>query len=237
MGIDFLGIFRTFFTTETQEEIESMYYNPKKKLTQIASPEEVRAVRSLMDILENDFGFNYVVVNGSVVEVQLVSASLALIPRQLGYLPQLFKLQLQSNHIKKLRNLDRCKALGILNLSDNLLTGIALKDIAKSSPQLTSLDLSLNQIDSLLPFQRLEILESLNLADNKISTIAPIRFSKLKYIDLSGNPITELTNMHLWEHLINVKLDIDNLPNEEQEIYQQGVEAIQAYCREKATET
>ena len=214
-----------------------MYYNPKKKLTQIHSPEEIRGVRSLMDILENDFGFNYVVVNGSVVEVQLVSAGLALIPRQLGYFPQLFKLQLQSNRIKKLRNLERCKHLGILNLSDNQLTGDALKEIGKSAPQLVSLDLSLNQVDSLLSFQSLEILEFLNLADNKIHEIAPVRFSRLKYLDLSGNPITSLQNVHLWEHLINLKLDATKLHPEEQTIYRQGMEAIKNYCQKKASRT
>ena len=210
------------------------YFNPKRKLSQIHSPEEIRAVRSLMDILENDFGFNYVVVSGSVVEVQLVSAGLALIPRQLGYLPQLFKLQLQSNHIKKLRNLERCKQVGILNLSDNQLTSSALKEIGKMSPQLVSLDLSLNLVDSLLPFQSLELLESLNLADNKIQDIPRVHFSKLKYLDLSGNPITELKNVHFWDNLINLKLNTANLPTEEQEIYWQGMEAIQAYCQKKA---
>ncbi len=210
-----------------------MYFNPNLKLKLIKDASERRSIKSIMDILDKSFGFNYTVSNGNVVEVQLISVGLALIPRQLGYLPHLYKIQVPSNKIKKLRNIERCQSAKIINLSDNLLTSPALEGLTTLT-DLTSLNLASNQLTTYHELAPLKNLESLNLSDNKIQQIPQCSFSHLKYLDLSGNPIVTLDHIHRYESLIQIKLEKTNLPSKEIEIVDEGIDAIKEYCREKA---
>ena len=210
-----------------------MYYNPKLKLKLIRDASERRSIKSIMDILDNSFGFNYSVSNGQVIEVQLVSVGLALVPRPLGNLPNLYKIQVPSNKIKKLRNLERCQQVKIINLSDNLLTSVSLPTLAALN-KLTSLDLSSNQLQTFHELAPLTNLESLNLSYNKIEKIPNCAFSHLKFLDLTGNPIEELANLHRYECLIQIKLDKTLLPTKEIDILTEGMDVIKDFCREKA---
>ncbi|MHA1887425.1 MAG: leucine-rich repeat domain-containing protein, partial [Promethearchaeota archaeon] len=124
-----------------------MFNNPERTLRQIRFPSEVRVIKSIMESIEQNFGFNFTIANGHVKEVQLISAGIVIIPRQLKDLPFLTKLQLPANQLKKLRNLERCTNLIALNLQDNRLTNAVLGPITKLT-HLKSLDLSHNHLSS-----------------------------------------------------------------------------------------
>ncbi|MCF2141064.1 MAG: leucine-rich repeat domain-containing protein [Candidatus Lokiarchaeota archaeon] len=206
-----------------------MFNNPQRNLRQIRSSEEKRVIKSIMEMIEQNFGFNYIVVDGHVVEVQLISAGIAIIPRQLKYLPYLKKLQLPSNHLKKLRNLDGCKTLNMLNLHDNRLTNATLRPL-EALTQLKVLDLSQNEIEGWENIDHLYSLESLILEDNLIKNIPALDLPQLKILDLRGNPISKLENLHLFENLVDLRLDASKLSEKEQKAYEQGIEAIKDYC-------
>ncbi|MHA1612609.1 MAG: leucine-rich repeat domain-containing protein [Promethearchaeota archaeon] len=169
------------------------------------------------------------VSDGHVMEVQLIAAGLAVIPRQLKDLPFLHKLQIPSNHLKKLRNLEGCQELRYLNLHDNELPDEKLLPLT-GLDHLINLDISQNNITSLEVFAKIPQLENLSVGDNKITEIPPISFPSLKKLDLRGNPIVLLRNLQYMELLQEIKLDVEMLPESEQTIYLEGIEAIQAYC-------
>ena len=166
----------------------TIYYNPQKKLKEVQDKNQIHAIKSILDILDKAFGLNFVVVKGSIVEVQLTSSGLAVIPRQLRDLPQLYKLQCPANKIRRLRNLNLCKSVKIINFSNNYLTTKGIQTL-KASSLLKAIDFSMNQIDSLMPFNSLEVLESLDLNHNNIKEIPVISAPALHYLNLSNNPI------------------------------------------------
>ncbi|MHA1521539.1 MAG: leucine-rich repeat domain-containing protein [Promethearchaeota archaeon] len=206
-----------------------MFNNPIKKLKLIQFPDEIWVIKSLTEILEHNFGLNFMVSDGHVMEVQLIAAGLAVIPRQLKDLPFLHKLQIPSNHLKKLRNLEGCQELRYLNLHDNELPDEKLLPLT-GLDHLINLDISQNNITSLEVFAKIPQLENLSVGDNKITEIPPISFPSLKKLDLRGNPIVLLRNLQYMELLQEIKLDVEMLPESEQTIYLEGIEAIQAYC-------
>ncbi len=182
-----------------------------------------------MEIIEQNFGLNFMVSDGHVMEMQLIATGMVIIPRQLKYLPFLHKLQIPSNHLKKLRNLEGCQELRFLNLQDNELMDEKLSPLT-TLPHLSTLDVSQNRITSLEIFAQLPQLENLSAADNLITDIPPITFHSLKKLDLRGNPISQLRNLQFMEQLQEIKLDEGNLPEAEQTIYHEGIEAMQAFC-------
>lgn len=207
------------------------FMDPRSKLKQISDISERRIIKGLMDIIENDYGFNFSTEMGSVIEVQMISTGLASIPRNLIFLPKLYKLQLQTNKIKKLRMIERFKNLTILNLSDNKLTSAGLSLLTQIST-LKSINLAYNEIDSLKNFENLRGLESLNLSNNDISEIPPLpNLSNLKFLDLSGNPIKKLENIQYLEKLISIKCENTLIPADQLEILAQGIESIKEFCR------
>ncbi len=207
------------------------YYDPREKLKGISDAEERRLIKGLMDIIADVFGFNFNIENGHVVEIQMISAGLASIPRSLQKFQNLYKLQLQTNKIKKLRILDDCDNLQVLNLSDNQLNSAGLALLQKITG-LKSIDFSYNEIDSLENFTNLRELESLNLSNNEIREIPPLpNLSRLKFLDLTGNPITKIENLQYLESLLSIKLDVSRLSIKEKEVLNKGIDEVKDYCR------
>jgi Leucine-rich repeat (LRR) protein len=211
-----------------------MHHNPTKKLKLIRDPMERRVIQSLMQIIENNFGFDYIIKDGHVVEIQMVSTGLAVIPRQFQDFEHLYKVQLPSNKIKRLRNIESLPKTTIFNLSDNLLTATGIKNFSEC-PHITALDLSMNSIESMSPFRGMANLESLDLSNNYIAEIPAISLPKLKYLDLSQNPIEALRNLHLFPALLDLKVNPKNLPEVEQELIKnRNIKEIQQYCHNLA---
>ena len=207
------------------------FYDPREKLKEVSDAEERRLIKGLMDLLANVFGFNFNTENGKVVEVQMISAGLASIPRSLQKFPNLYKLQLQTNKIRKLRIINECKNLQILNLSDNQLNSAGLALLPKISG-LKSINFSYNEIDSLENFADLREIESLNLSHNEIKEISPLpNLSRLKFLDLTGNPISKLENLQYLESLISLKIDDSRLSIKEKEVLNEGMDKVKEYCR------
>ena len=207
------------------------FYDPREKLKGISDAEERRLIKGLLDLISNIFGFNFNTENGHVVEIQMISTGLASIPRSFLKFPNLYKLQLQTNKIRKLRVLDECKNLEILNLSDNQLDSAGLALLPKIS-SLKSADFSYNKIDSLENFTNLREIESLNLSQNEIKEIPPLpNLSKLKFLDLKGNPIKKLENLQYLESLLSIKLDVSGLSIKEKEVLEEGIDKVKDYCR------
>ena len=206
-------------------------YDPREKLKEVSDAEERRLIKGLMDLIGNVFGFNFNIENGHVVEIQMISTGLASIPRGLQKFPNLYKLQLQTNKIRKLRILDDCENLEILNLSDNKLNSAGLALLPKISG-LKSINFSYNEIDSLENFADLKEIESLNLSHNEIKEISPLpNLSRLKFLDLTGNPISKLENLQYLESLISLKIDDSRLSVKEKEVLNEGMDKVKDYCR------
>ena len=207
------------------------FYDPREKLKGILDAEERRLIKGLMDLIGDVFGFNFNTENGFVVEIQMISTGLAAIPRSLQKFPNLYKLQLQTNKIRKLRILDECTNLQILNLSDNQLNSAGLTLLSKITG-LKSIDFSYNKIDSLEHFANLREIESLNLSYNELKEIPPLpNLSRLKYLDLTGNPISKLENLQFMESLLSIKLDVSRFSNDEKEVLKEGMDKIKDFCR------
>jgi hypothetical protein len=207
-------------------------YDPQVKIKQIHDQTERNVILSMMDLISGTFGFNFDVVEGTVVEIQMVAVNLTKIPRRLEDLPNLYRLQLQDNRIRSLQNIDSLKKVLSVNLSDNKLTNAA--ELA-NLPLLKTVDLSRNQFDSLESFNNLTNIEQLNLCYNQIHEIIPLpRLSRLKVLDLTGNPIETLQNIHRLENLKILKNYKKGLAEEEQRVSDQGIEKIKQYCRIKA---
>ncbi|MHA1474686.1 MAG: leucine-rich repeat domain-containing protein [Promethearchaeota archaeon] len=206
-------------------------YDPREKLKEVSDAKERRLIKGLMDLLANVFGFNFNIENGKVVEVQMISAGLASIPRSLQKFPNLYKLQLQTNKIRKLRVLDECKNLQILNLSDNQLNSAGIALLPNISG-LKSADFSYNEIDSLENFKSLREIESLNLSYNEINEIPPLpNLSNLKFLDLTGNPINKLENLQYLESLLSLKIDDSRFSIQEKDVLKEGMDKVKEYCR------
>ena len=210
-------------------------YDPREKLKGISDAEERRLIKGLMDLIGNVFGFNFNIENGHVVEIQMISTGLASIPRGLQKFPNLYKLQLQTNKIRKLRILDDCKNLEILNLSDNHLNTAGLALLPKITG-LKSADFSYNEIDSLENFKSLRKIESLNLSHNEIKEIPQLpNLSKLKFLDLTGNPINKLENLQYLESLLSLKIDDSRFSIQEKDVLNEGMDKVKDYCRNSHT--
>jgi Leucine Rich Repeat (LRR) protein len=236
----FFTFYLADFSVDNGHKIQIIYeyriliyiVNPKEKLKKIKDEGERRAIIALMGVIDKMFGFNYLISEGKVVQVQMVSTGIVSIPRALAELPHLYKLQLQSNQIRRLRHLKNCKTLRILNLSDNQLIDKELEPLMELS-DLTSLDISMNKIKSLSFLSKLSNLESLNISQNQIEEIPPLtNLAKLKFLDLSGNPIKKLQNIQKFESLIKLKMEKADLDAEEQMILTQSIDNIKEYCRQ-----
>lgn len=199
-----------------------------KKLNSIHDKTQQRAIIGVRDLFGSPFGFDFIVENGSVVEIQLVAAGITKIPRILGDLPFLRHLILQSNRLKSLQNIEKVKNLRILNVADNQLTNLGeLKDLK----QVDSLDISHNQIASIEELQNMESLVVLTANHNKITSIPTFsHLKRLKTLDLADNPIEKLENLNVLESLVNLKLNNTALSSQEQQVLTNSLEEIKNFC-------
>lgn len=203
--------------------------DPRRKLSLVKEDSEKRALQSLLDIISGGFGFNFLVADGHVVEIQLVACGLSRIPRQLLDFPHLHRLHLENNAIKSFRFLGTINTLQELYLRNNQLTEATNW---AELPPLQILDAAENHIQSLLPFASMPSLQFLNLADNQISSIPPLLvLTNLKILNLSSNPIEKLQNIHTLEHLTQVHLQNTKLPPNETAIASGPMDTIKAYCK------
>ena len=164
-----------------------------------------------------------------------VATALTGIPRTFGEFPNLQKLQLQENNIRRVKNLERCKALKSINFNNNRLESESLSVFGKL-PHLESIDLSSNRLTSLQKLQDCAGLTTLNAAKNQIRRIPEFpALSRLKYLDLSGNPLEKLENIHYMENLTRLILDTGRLNAVEQEIYAEGLKKVKEYCSKLLT--
>lgn len=186
--------------------------DPVEKVKQIQDLTQKNAIKSLMDLISGQFGFNFSIINGNVVEIQMVACGLTKIPSVLGTFTQLQALFLQSNKIKRLQNLQKFTNLRRLNLSEN-------------------------QIENITELGVLRTIEEIDLSNNQIKEIPALKqLSLLKKLSLNGNPLQKLRNLHFYESLIELNIDRTLLNNEEKAIGKKGITAIKDYCRTKANE-
>lgn len=199
-----------------------------KKLHSIQDKIQQRTIISVRDLLGSPFGFDFMVENGSIVEIQLVAAGITKIPRILGDLPFLRHIKLQSNRLKSLKNIEKVKNLRILNIADNQLTNLGeLKELK----QLDSLDISHNQITSIEELHNMESLVVLTAHHNKITSIPAFpHLKRLKSLDLADNPIQKLENINILESLVYLKLDNAAFSSQEQQVLRNGLDEIKNFC-------
>ncbi len=118
----------------------------------------------------------------------------------------------RGNPIKDLSGLEKCAALGEVNISGAELSGLGpfrsltniasltlnndrIKDISPLSgmTQLQYLDLNDNQIADLAPLADLTSLNTLSLSNNRVTDLSPLKNSpRLWSLYLAGNQITDL---------------------------------------------
>ncbi len=208
-----------------------MTYDPKAKLPQIRDKDEHRAMQSLMDIIDNNFGLDFIVVDGHVVTLQMAAAGLVVIPRQIQAFSHLTALELPANKIRRLKNIDLCQSLRLINLSNNAITTQGLHKMNNCN-SLQKINLSMNEIDSMEPLSGMKNLERLDLSNNHIAEIAYIDLPMLRFLNLLGNPILKLENLHFFKNLEVCRISGKSLPPEEQALLQsQSIKEIQDYCR------
>jgi Leucine-rich repeat (LRR) protein len=209
-----------------------MYTNdPKRKLAQIHNDAEKWVIQSLMDIISGAFGFNFIVANGTVVELQMVACGLSRIPKPIVELPNLIRLHLEANQIKSLRYLDQIKTLKQLDLKQNLLEDVSL---LATLPNLQILNVAENRISTLQSFSELRMLESLDISRNQITELIQLpHLNRLKNLDISVNPITSLTNLHTLESLNKINLQGLQLTGEDLAVSKKDILAIKQYCQRK----
>ncbi len=115
------------------------------------------------------------------------------IPTELGQLPNLQLLFLNSMGIQKIENLDNLTALTELDLSYNEIQRI---ENLENLTALTKLDLSKNQIMLIENLEKLDSLTDLNLKNNKIECIENLDNLKiLNRLQLSFNKIQRIENL------------------------------------------
>jgi len=175
----------------------------------------------------------------------LSKLNLKVIPEEVKHCTKIQYLDLSSNQITKIENLDNLKNLEWLLLNSNQILKIENLDNLKN---LTLLYLSTNKITELEHLDNLHKLKWLDLSYNKIGKISPLkRLRKLRKLYLNNNPITNLkpllpfikeNNLSIvWKQSINAKLDEINvkgcpLVNPPQKIVQEGNHAIFQYFEE-----
>ena len=111
---------------------------------------------------------------------------------KISYLPEkILKLELKSNLISKIQNLENCVFLQVLDLSNNRISRI---ENLSNNFYLQELNLGNNHIKKIENLEMLKELKRLNMENNLLSSTSSIRTlslnTKLMVLVLKGNPIS-----------------------------------------------
>ncbi|KAE9012130.1 hypothetical protein PR001_g14502 [Phytophthora rubi] len=114
------------------------------------------------------------------------------------------QLNLHGNAVQSMDGLENFTGLVELCLSSNYIEEVAVHAL-QPLVHLRVLDLSANSITSTVGFPQLPRLEELSMAHNCLSGLEgltrPIKFPKLRYMDLRGNEIAEFSDLISLERL------------------------------------
>ena len=153
-------------------------------------------------------------------KLELIKLELKSVPKEINQCVWLKKLDLSSNQISKIENLDKISTLNSLKLSSNQISKIENLD---KFPNLSSLNLSNNQISKIENLDKISTLNSLKLSSNQISKIENLdRISNLNSLDLSYNEISKIENLNNLCNLESIDLiqnklkrieNLDKVPN------------------------
>lgn len=110
---------------------------------------------------------------------------------KISHLPsRIIKLELKSNHISKIQNLNQLINLQVLDLSNNRLTQI---ENLSSNIYLQELHLGDNHIKKIENLEMLKDLKRLNIENNLLSSVSAFRTlslnTRLTFLVLKGNPV------------------------------------------------
>ena len=121
-------------------------------------------------------------------------------------LPELTALQLSSNRLAEFPDLSNNGKLTRLWLGGNAIAAVG--DGLSRLPELTALQLSRNQLEEMPDLSNNRKLTHLWLEGNKVASIPPRAFaglSKLQYLNISDNPLTEPLPAAVCEFIRGVK--------------------------------
>ncbi|KAG6609212.1 Protein phosphatase 1, regulatory subunit [Phytophthora cinnamomi] len=126
------------------------------------------------------------------------------------------QLNLHGNSIQSMDGLESFAGLVELCLSSNYIEEVAFHAL-QPLVQLRVLDLSANSISSTLGFPQLPRLEELSMAHNCLRGLEgltrPVKFPKLRYMDLRGNEIAEFDDLgalQRFKRLSHIRLQAAN---------------------------
>ncbi|KAG6613286.1 WD repeat-containing protein 96 [Phytophthora cinnamomi] len=126
------------------------------------------------------------------------------------------QLNLHGNSIQSMDGLESFTGLVELCLSSNYIEEVAFHAL-QPLVQLRVLDLSANSISSTLGFPQLPRLEELSMAHNCLRGLEgltrPVKFPKLRYMDLRGNEIAEFDDLgalQRFKRLSHIRLQAAN---------------------------
>ncbi|MHA1298761.1 MAG: leucine-rich repeat domain-containing protein [Candidatus Helarchaeota archaeon] len=193
---------------------------------------------------------------GQVISLNLSEKGLKIIPFEIKNLPNLQFLDLSGNEIKKIEGLFNLTSLIILYLGRNQIDKIEglnnlseLKTLVLSRnliekieglDKLTNLKvlfLDRNQITKMEGLNNLLNLEMLFLTWNKIKKIEGINnLTQLTTLYLTRNQISKLEGLENLENLKSFRIHENPLYDEEQKIYENGIDAVIEKCKKDKLE-
>ncbi|TMW65193.1 hypothetical protein Poli38472_009360 [Pythium oligandrum] len=175
-------------------------------LTALPPNTKIWAIGTALSLSNNAFGtVDAKDLPASISDLRLASCSLSAVPSNLQSLPRLEYLELSSNPLGTVPAGTLPKTLTDLLLATCELSAVP-EDVSALSATLKTLDLSTNKISdvSALRLKDFTSLRRLELQNNHLSSIPDDVFSikQLSHLDLSGNPITNVTLSQVDFHFL-----------------------------------
>lgn len=131
-------------------------------------------------------------------------------------MPSLVKIILSSNNLSDLSCIEQCKALETVQAPYNHLTNKGIK-VLETLPNLKSVSLTFNVDLTAIPlFHPLAKVEKLYICECELSTLDPLslsRLTSLSHLNLEGNRIDDISALSVLGHFSQLKfLDISSNP-------------------------